>query len=78
MEGWQNAMTLAMQNRNNAVRFTKVEADICNRYIRQATAHEKLGNNTKAKGCLERGLRIPALQNNEGLMEQLKKVENKG
>lgn len=76
MERWRNAMILAMQNRNYAVGFTRFEADIYDRYIRQAIAHEKLGDDGKAKSSLERGLRVPALQNHKGLMEQLKKVEN--
>ena len=76
METWQNAMILAMQNRNHTVRFARIKAYICNRYIRQAVALEKLGDNGKASMCLERGLRVPALQTNKGLTEQLKRVGN--
>lgn len=75
METWQNAMIHAMRNRNHTVRFAKIEAYICNRYIRQASALEKLGDIGGARMRLERALRAPALQNNKGLTEQLKNVE---
>lgn len=35
-----------------------------------------LGDKVKAKLCPERGLRVPALQTNKGLIEQLKRVGN--
>ena len=76
MEIWQNAMIHAMRNRNHTVRFARTKAYICNRYIRQAVALEKLGDTGKARTCLKRGLRVPALQQNKGLTEQLKKVGN--
>ena len=76
METWQNAMIHAMRNRIHTVHFARVEAYICNRYIRQAVAFEKLGDNDKETMCLERGLRVPALQNNKELTEQLKKLGN--
>ena len=68
---WQSA-----KNRTHTVRFTRVEADVYKRYIRHAIARESFGNNGKAKGCLECGLRVPAQQNNKGIIEQPKKMEN--
>ena len=76
METWQNAMIHVMRNCNHIVHLARTKAYICNRYIRQAVAFEKLGDNENATMCLERGLRVPAVQNNKDLTEQLKKVGN--
>ena len=76
METWQNAMIHAMRNRNPTVHFARTKAYICNRYIHQAIAFERLGDNDKATMCLKRGLRVLALQNIKELTEQLKKVGN--
>ena len=69
-------MIPAMQNHNHDSSFLQIKAYIWNRYIRQAVAWQKLGDHGKAKQCLERGLRVPALRNNKRLTEKLKEVEN--
>ena len=48
------------------------------RYVRLSTAHEVLGDHSQAEEAIAKALRLPELENHEGLVDQLIKLQTDG
>ena len=51
---------------------------IHSRYIRLSKAHESLGDHSQAEEAIAKALRLPRLENHEGLVDQLIKLQTDG